>query len=201
MNAQHVPGRGIELAGGFEHYADVVRAENALDAARAENSQNRAISDQPCRVIMSGNCTVDFAFPGLRVGLAAEGFAAEVEATEYGDTIGAVLDGEIEGDFWIFWLSSMGFSKGATARLEVDVPGLAAAAERVIDRGRKVIVVLPESLETEDGGQSAFTPWRRDLCRRIETLFPPQTVFVEPELLRPFHGKGDWYGAPSSSGF
>lgn len=146
------------------------------------------------RLAIGGNSNVDHLAPALRVGLAAEGFGAEVRSTAYGNWVGDSYTAP-EGapdDVWLVWLSGLGATRGLTERSEMDVAGTAAAAQRLLARGAKVVVVLPEALPPEDDPFSPFVTWRRRLLDQLRAELPPAVVQLSVEHLQRRRGSAAW---------
>ena len=148
------------------------------------------------QVVLGGNANLDFLVPGLRVGLAAQGFGSEIRTSAYGNWIGETFDAAAApADVWIVWLSGMGMSRGMTERPELDVASIAAAAQRLVDRGTKVVVVHPDPLPAEDDPFSPFVAWRRAAITSLREALPPAVVQLEVEHLVRRLGMDAWSAA------
>jgi FkbH-like protein len=168
-------------------YAEAVKLDNAL---RRESNAGRTV----LRVVLAGNANLDFLAPAVRVGLAAEGFEVIVRSSAYGNWISETFDDldATNDDFWIVWLSGMGISRGMTERPEVDIAGTTAAAERLIARGVKVVLVPPEPLLVEDDPFSPFIAWRRGIAERLSAALPPAVVQLSLEHIVRRMGTDSW---------
>ena len=148
------------------------------------------------QVVIGGNCSVEFLAPGLAVGLAAEGIDGTIRATDYDSWIASVLDdsadGAGEGDAWVIWLSSMGASDGGTARRGLPIATIAMAAKALLDRGAKLVAILPEALEAEADPYSPFAGWRRDLVAELDASLPADAVRLDPASLQRQRGVDAW---------
>lgn len=159
-------------------YQEAVKLDRAL--LHGAYSSNTVL-----RLVVAGNANLDFLAPAIRVGLAEERFNVIVRATAYGNWISETFD-EPDGtsdDLWVVWLSGMGASRGLTERPDVDVASIAAAAQRLVDRGVKVVLIHPEPLLSEDDPFSPFVAWRRGISNKLTELLPPAVVQLSVEHL------------------
>jgi FkbH-like protein len=138
--------------------------------------------NEPLRIVLGGNANLDFLSPGLRVGLAAEGFASTVTGTAYGNWIAGTFR-DSPADAWVVWISAMGASLGGTSRVELDVDAIVAAVGRLVSRGIRVVVIPPEPLIAEEDPFSPFVQWRRDLTTRMTAGLPSEVVVLPVEHL------------------
>ena len=136
----------------------------------------------------------DFLAPAMRVGLAAEGFDANVRSAAFGNWISETFDepNATSDDLWVVWMSGMGASRGMTERPDVDVGGVAAAAQRLVARGVKVVLIHPEPLLSEDDPFSPFVAWRRGISEKLAELLPPSVVQLSVEHLVRRIGTNNW---------
>lgn len=146
------------------------------------------------RLVLAGNANLDFLAPAVRVGLADEGFEVVVRSSAYGNWISETFEEPqaASDDLWVVWLSGMGASRGMTERPDVDVASVAAAAQRLVDRGVKVVVIHPEPLLSEDDPFSPFVAWRRGISDRLSELLPPAVVQLSVEHLVRRLGSESW---------
>jgi len=131
-------------------------------------------------IVVGGNANVDFLVPGLRSHLANEGIAAAVRSTAHGGWINESF-ADAPSDVWVIWISSMGATRGMTARTAIDISATVAATERLIARGTKVIVVLPEPLIVENDPFSPFASWRLAMLEELRRALPPAVVQLSIE--------------------
>lgn len=150
-------------------------------------------SSTTLRIVLGGNANLDFLVPGLRVGLAAQGFASEIRSSPYGNWIGETFDAEgSAADVWIIWISAMGMSRGMTERPALDVGSIAAAAARLVERGTKVVIVHPDPLPLENDPFSRFVVWRRSASDALRSALPSAVVQLEVEHLVRRIGMDAW---------
>jgi FkbH-like protein len=157
-------------------YSEAVKLDKTLQ--REGNPGRVAL-----RIVLAGNANLNFLEPSLRIGLAAEGFEAVVRSSPYGNWISETFDGAeaTNDDLWIVWLSGMGVSRGMTERPDLDIANIGAAAQRLIDRGVKVVFVHPEPLLVEDDPFSPFITWRRGISEKLFEILPPAVVQISVE--------------------
>jgi FkbH-like protein len=162
-----------------------------LDRALVRGSNN---GGTVLRLVLAGNANLDFLAPALRVGLAAEGFEAVVRSSAYGNWISETFEGSeaASDDLWVVWMSGMGASRGMTERPDVDVASIGAAAQRLIDRGVKVVLIHPEPLLAEDDPFSPFVSWRRGIVDKLSETLPPAVVQLSVEHLVRRIGTVSW---------
>ena len=86
----------------------------------------------------------------------------------------------------------MGATSGGTARHGLPVATMAAAARAILDRGAKLVVILPEALEAEADPYSPFAGWRRDLMAELDAGLPADAVRLDPSPLQRQRGMGAW---------
>lgn len=168
-------------------YSEAVKADRAL---RLDSTLSRT----PLRLVLGGNANLDFLMPALRVGLAAEGFEAKIRSSAYGNWISETFEGAAQPaeDVWVIWLSGMGASRGMTERPAFDAAATAAAAERLLAKGVKVVVVHPEPVLAEADPFSPFVAWRRDLIAKLTAALPPGVVQLSVDHLVRQVGMGAW---------
>jgi FkbH-like protein len=146
------------------------------------------------RLVLAGNANFDFLAPALRVVLAANGFKVVMRSAAYGNWISETFGGTNaeRDDLWVVWLSGMGASRGMTERPDIDVSSIAAAAQRLVDRGIKVVLIHPEPLISEDDPFSPFVAWRRGVIEKLAQILPPQVVQLSIEHLVRRLGTASW---------
>lgn len=158
-------------------YQEAVRRDRALRRMQFEPTTT-------LRIVLGGNANLDFLVPALRVGLAAHGIGSEIRSTAFGNWIGETFDGDAPAaDVWIVWMCSMGLSRGMTERPQHDIDAIAAATERLLARGTKVVLVHPDPLPVEDDPFSPFVAWRRSFVSSLRDALPPSVVQLEVEHL------------------
>lgn len=157
-----------------------------------DRSAHRELAPRRIRVALGGNCNLDFFRPAFIATLAAEGFDADCESTNFDSWVAAVLSKEVTADWWVVWLSAMGASRGGLERREFDLPGLKAAASALWERGKHLLLILPEALPWEDDAFSPFTAWRRELLRSIEAA-TPAAIHLPVEQVQRALGNASWH--------
>jgi FkbH-like protein len=143
------------------------------------------------RIHVGGNCNVDFMVPGLRVQLDLEGIVGEIKIADHGAWIHETFSAP-DADVWVIWLSAMGATRGRTTRLGLDVAAIWAAVGRLMDRGARVFVILPEPLVSEDDPFSLFGSWRRGQLDELAASMPSGVVSVSVDHLVRKHGTDAW---------
>ena len=168
-------------------YQEAVKLDRAL-SANAESNRTAL------RLVVAGNANLDFLAPAMRVGLAAEGFDANVRSAAFGNWISETFDepNATSDDLWVVWMSGMGASRGMTERPDVDVASVAAAAQRLVARAVKVVLIHPEPLLSEDDPFSPFVAWRRGISEKLAELLPPSVVQLSVEHLVRRIGTNNW---------
>ena len=171
------PGKPVEAdpVGVLPRYMDAMVQARSLPTADADGRE-------PLRIVVGGNSNLDFMTPGLRVGLAVEGFVSEVTGTAYGGWITETFQ-DRPADAGVVWVSAMGASLGGTARPRLDVDAIAAAVNRLTARGIRVVVIPPEPLIAEEDPFSPFVQWRRDLVARMTAGMPSEAILLPVEHL------------------
>lgn len=179
--------RGISSMSTPQTYQEAVKRDRALQ--RGADSGRTVL-----RLVLAGNANLDFLAPAVRVGLAAEGFDVVVRSSAYGNWISETFDRPefASDDVWVVWISGMGASRGMTERPDIDVASVAAAAQRLVDRGVKVVLIHPESLLAEDDPFSPFVPWRRGIADKLSALLPSSVVHLSVEHLVRRIGTESW---------
>jgi FkbH-like protein len=172
-------------------YSDSRKAVVAL--RRLDDETRQALLPQRLTIAVGGNVNTDFMLPAVVAGLAAHGIDAETIGLEYDSWITAVLEQSVDADYWVIWLSSMGLSRGGTERREIDIVGITAALKQLAERGRTVIVVLPEALQTEDDLFSDFAAWRRRLVDDLDDAMPAAIIRYGAEHLQRRLGGDRWF--------
>jgi FkbH-like protein len=168
-------------------YQQALKLDRALRSAEPDTRS-------ALRLVLAGNANMDFLAPALRVQLADEGITAHVRAAAFGNWMSETFDSGDGGsaDVWVVWLSGMGATRGMTTRPEIEVAELAAAAQRLLDRGTRVILVHPEALPVEDDPFSPFSAWRQELVARLRLEMPREVVHVSLEHLVRRLGMASW---------
>src|SRR3990167_7951983 len=72
--------------------------------------ENDLIGDVCLTVAVGGNCNPAFLLPGLRLGLADEGIAVRIVETPYANWVATALAPEERIEFWVIWISALGYS-------------------------------------------------------------------------------------------
>ncbi|MFL5844087.1 MAG: HAD-IIIC family phosphatase [Solirubrobacteraceae bacterium] len=173
----------------------VWRAGDGLPSHRDVLTLRAGLADPPpgaVSVVLAGNCNTDFLIDPLRIELDAAGVPAGVVSTAYGAGVQDALSDARDGDFWVFWLSSMGATDGGTDRRPLDVAGVVAAAEHLIARGRRVIVIPPEPVLAEEDPFSPFGVWRREATEALTRELPADVVVLRADGLLQRLGIDRW---------
>jgi FkbH-like protein len=79
-----------------------------------------------------------------------------------------------------------------TERSDVDIAGVAAATQRLVARGVKVVLIHPEPLLSEDDPFSPFVAWRRGISEKLAELLPPAVVQFSVDHLVRRIGINNW---------
>lgn len=176
------------------------RADGALptysQALAAARDVGAAIPDDAPRleVIVGGNCNTDFMLDAMRVeGWVANGMDVVARSTDFGAAVQTALSNDPPGDAWVLWFSSMGCSRGGTARHDLDVAAIAAATSRLLALGKTVVVVPPEPLPAEDDPASPFASWREGQRADLVAALPPGVVVMPADGVRAAMGAGRWH--------
>ncbi len=173
-------------------YPSAIRLEREI--RRLERQGRDGLPAKKLRVVLGGNCNVDFLAPGLRAALFQEDIHAEVELTDYDDWIGAALSGRSQGDVWVIWLSSLGFSRGGQARPPLAYDQIFAAAEALTGRGSRSVIILPEPLLLESDPFSPFASWRSEISSTLRgSPALSGAVFLDPDPVLRQVGSKQWH--------
>jgi FkbH-like protein len=164
------------------NYSATARVDRRLLGLTADERARRL----PTRlaVVVGGNANVDFAVPGLRVQLAADGIDLQVRSTAYQGWVGEALAGAEPGDAWVVWCSSAGATHAGTRPPVDDVADVVAASRALTARGVTVVVVLPDLTPADDDPFSATARWRRAAAARLDHELPPEVVRLPVEHLQ-----------------
>ena len=146
------------------------------------------------RVVLAGNANLDFIRPAVRIGMAAEGFEVVLRSSVFNNWISETFDepGAARDDIWVVWMSGMGASRGMTERPDIDIASIAAAAQRLVDRGVKVVLIHPEPLLAEDDPFSPFVTWRRGIADKLSATLPSAVVQLSVEHIVRRIGTESW---------
>lgn len=167
-------------------YVQALRQCRAID--------NDATNDVNLTVAVGGNCNPAFLLPGLRLALANEDIAVRIAETPYDNWVATALAPEERIAFWVIWLSALGYSAGGTDWRSVDVDGVLAGVKAALDRGERVIVILPESLEGAEP-YSVAEAWQRALREKLDRALPKAVVRVDPDWIHRQCGDAGWFAA------
>jgi len=189
----------LESAGsaGNGPIADLVaqlRAKPNYTRATAALADLEAADGAPAlRVALGGNCTTEFLMPGLKLGLVAEGFDAEVVNTPFDGWIGEALAGTLDADVWIVWLSALGLAVGGCERRSAPFDTIAAAMQAVMARGQRLFLVLPEAMADEADPFSPMVAWRLEVTRSLLAVMPQSAIVVDPAFAQRRLGDQAWH--------
>jgi len=156
--------------------------------------ENDLIGDVCLTVAVGGNCNPAFLLPGLRLGLADEGIAVRIVETPYANWVATALAPEERIEFWVIWISALGYSVGGTDWRTIDIDGVLAGARAALDRGERVMMILPESLEGA-GPYSAAEKWQRGLREQLDDVLPKEVIRVDPDWIHRRCGDAGWFAA------
>ncbi|WP_337996674.1 HAD-IIIC family phosphatase [Oleispirillum naphthae] len=165
----------------------------SYSCARAAVERLPAHPGKRLRIVLGGNCTMDFLIPGLKLALADEGYGCDVAPASFDGWIPEALSGSVEADVWVVWVSTMGVSVGGSDRRSLPVAAIAEAASAILKRGQKLIFLLPEAAVEEDDPASPVAAWRRGLCETLRQALPSGTVTVDPDCLQRRLGIDRWH--------
>lgn len=150
------------------------------------------------RIALAGAVNTDLLVPGLRVRLAAHGFAASARSTAFGAWVPEVLAADASAlaateDVWVVWLATMGLTRGGTVRTELDAAPVAAALDRLTAAGRQVVVIPPEASVHEDDPFSPWVVWRRRTRAALEAALPARAVTLDVAHVLRRIGTSAWH--------
>lgn len=171
------------------NYSKALKALGAVAAAKAEGGGQRG--GRALRVALGGNCNLDFMKPALSVAFDSEGFAPTLTSVEFDGWIQGALSGKYSTDWWIIWLSAIGFSRGGQERGSVDLGAIGEALRAIEARGESSLVVLPEALAWEDDPFSPFLTWRKEIIDGLAKV-RGAAVFLPVEHLQRSLGNQGW---------
>jgi len=161
--------------------------------ADLEDEERRTGLSITLRVVLGGNCNIEFLEPGLILGLAAEGIDVKIRKAGFDAWAVDALDAQTPCDIRVVWLSSMGLTRGGSVRPEPAVETLQAVAEAVRTRGERLVVILPDALEFEQAGFSLFATWRNRWHAAILRALNPSAVCLDPEPLQRELSASRWH--------
>ena len=169
-----------------------------MDYATARASARRARqstewSERPTiSIALGGSAATTVMEDAVVAALADEGFSSEIHHTPY---MGWITEALAEGgpDVWVIWLASLGLTRGGTRLADPDWDGLLAGINALVQRRRRVIVVLPEPLPEEIDPLSPGAVWRRRVTRRAEDLLPETVIQLDLTALMVHRGLASWH--------
>jgi FkbH-like protein len=167
-------------------YLNLLKQCNAL--AASSNSKT-------LRIAIGGNCNADYLLPGLKVSLAQNAIQAEIINLDYASWIQAVQHQQIQADFWVIWISSLGATQGGTAGYSIDFANSINAIQSLINNKAKVVVVLPEKLQIS---KDFYAPLFREYLHTTNTLLsmlPAEVLLIDPANTHSALGDANWYAA------
>jgi len=152
------------------------------------------------RIVIGGNCTTTFFSHALHVALFGRGVWAERTEAGFDQWVSESLNPastlrDFGADLAVIWLSSLGLSRGGSARLEPDYGGVEAAVEALRSTGTRVLMILPEPLSEEDNRFSAWVAWRRGVVEVLRSRFSATCILLEPDPLIRRIGIANWHAS------
>lgn len=152
--------------------------------------------DAKCLTIaVGGNCSTDFLLPGIQVRLAEAGLQSQIINLDYDSWMQTVQQQQVQADFWVIWISSLGATKGGTDNYTLDFSNILQAIQSLINNKAKVVVVLPEKMQIS---KDFYAPLFRDYLHTKNTLLsmlPPEVLLVDPETVHSSLGDANWYAS------
>jgi len=147
----------------------------------------------PYRIAIGGNCNARFLEPGLRLAMMQEGLTPILHECDHDSWIGACLNPEFKTDAWIIWLSAMGVSGGGIERRQLDLAAINQAISVTLERGERVVVILPETIDIALDGFSPFAVWNSDLRDAVKKALPDGTFAINPDLVALADNVPNWF--------
>jgi FkbH-like protein len=195
-------GQTLPLARADHATPPILRIESyaAARARMAQPAPAPASEASRLRIALGGNCSMEFMVPGLVNGLRDLGIATEIRLLPFDGWIAAILNGEIDVDLCIIWLSTLGISQGGSARGSLPLDGVTAALDALAARGTGAILLLPEALDSEIDPFSPFCGWRQYLIEQMLACIPPSVIKLRTDALQrdlrhPWHAPRYWSSA------
>jgi FkbH-like protein len=159
-------------------YPDILKNSRKLPELSADKSTSSHI-----RIMVGGNCNTDFLEPALQVTFAEDHTNAVIVRCGYDSWISHALSADDRIDAWVIWISTMGLSNGGILRANLDITGIIVALQAILDRGERVIAIIPETLDISIDGFSAFSRWNRTLRQNFLAALPEEILIIDPDVL------------------
>jgi FkbH-like protein len=173
-------------------YAQALKELKLLGPAARDS-----ISGQSQHVIaIGGNCNVRFLEPGLKVAFASERLSVTIHECDYDAWLGECLHPSVKVEAWVIWLSALGYCRGGISRAVVDKDSMRQALQACVDRGERVIVIGPETIDLALDGFSPFAIWNRGVRNDVSKALPGDVLTIDPDQVVLGKGVDNWY-APS----
>lgn len=179
------------LAGQTLTYQEALKADRILgkiDVLVREENMPRSIT-----IALGGNIATDFLGFGLRVGLASSGINATVHVTNYNNWTVEAISGEVKADFWVVWLTAIGATRGGVTRTTIDFEAIQIACQKILSRGQKILMILPEALEMENNPYSPFRSWRNHFSTKLDETLPADVIRLPVDHLQRNIGSAQWF--------
>lgn len=172
------------------NYREALKADRVIAkvcGTDASDNMPRSI-----KIALGGNSATDFLECGLRVGLAALGIHATLHVTRYDNWVTEALEG-IDVDFWVVWETAIGATRGHTERKEKDLAAIGIACRKILEKGQRMVMILPEALALEDDPFSPFRGWRIQFSRQLEEHVPEGVTCLPVDHLQRQVGAEQWF--------
>lgn len=153
----------------------------------------KSLTSGKFRIAIGGNCSARFLVPGVLGAFADEGIDVWLHETDYDSWVGDCLAPTQPVDAWIIWISAMGISNGGLERREANLQAIGSAAAAALDRGERMVVILPETMDIALDGYSPMAVWNRQVKDQVRSALPDGVLVLDPDTLAVTIGGGYWY--------
>jgi FkbH-like protein len=156
----------------------------ALKFVRGQSqSGSERLGEARLHVMTGGNCNADFLKPALDVAFEEDGTTASVVSCGYDSWIDQAMSPAGDVDAWVIWISTMGISNGGITRSKMDIDGMWMAFQTILQRGERVVAIMPETLDISIDGFSPFSKWNRAIRRDFLMAAPEELCIIDPDTL------------------
>ena len=146
-------------------------------------------------IALGGNCLMRFLESGIDLAFLNEGTAVNFYECGFDSWMVDCIKPPQKIDAWIIWLSAAGYSSGGIHRNLIDIDAVTGAITVALNRGERVIVILPETIECGLDGFSEFARWNKLIRNMVSDKMPEGVLLLDPDQFAIRHRNTKWYAS------